>query len=113
MRTRIRHFYEYGMYAFLSFLEEKEMVVPLESLTAPMFLDYVKHSKPERQRESFAKSGKSAATLTEMTCWWHCRVYTLRDIIESSRFLRGGGGRNRNVLNLLQTMMRHHCVTLL
>lgn len=45
-----RHFYEYGMYAFLSFLEEKEMVVPLENLTAPMFLDYVKHSKPERQR---------------------------------------------------------------
>lgn len=45
-----RHFYEYGMYAFLSFLEEKEMVVPLENLTATMFLDYVKHSKPERQR---------------------------------------------------------------
>ncbi len=45
-----RHFYEYGMYAFLSFLEEKEMVVPLEDLTASMLLDYVKNSKPERQR---------------------------------------------------------------
>ena len=46
-----RHFYEYGMYAFLSYLEKKEIVVPLESLTAAVFLDYVKNSKPDRQRE--------------------------------------------------------------
>lgn len=45
-----RHFYEYGMYAFLSFLEKREDVVQLEDLTASIFLDYVKHSKPERQR---------------------------------------------------------------
>ena len=45
-----RHFYEYGMYAFLSFLEGKEDVVPLEDLTAAIFLDYIKNSKPERQR---------------------------------------------------------------
>ena len=32
-----RHFYEYGMYAFLSFLEGKEDVVPLEDLTAASF----------------------------------------------------------------------------
>ena len=46
-----RHYYEYGMYSFLSFLEEKEDVVPLENLTAAIFLDYIKNSKPERQRE--------------------------------------------------------------
>ena len=45
-----RHFYEYGMYAFLSFLEKREAVVQLEDLTASIFLDYIKHSKPERQR---------------------------------------------------------------
>ena len=45
-----RHFYEYGMYAFLSFLEGKDGVVPLEDLTAAIFLDYIKNSKPERQR---------------------------------------------------------------
>ena len=45
-----RHFYEYGMYAFLSFLEGKEDVVPLEDLTAAIFFDYIKNSKPERQR---------------------------------------------------------------
>lgn len=45
-----RHFYEYGMYAFLSFLEGKEDVVPLEDLTVSTFLDYIKNSKPERQR---------------------------------------------------------------
>ena len=45
-----RHFYEYGMYAFLSFLEEKEKVIPLGDLTAAIVLDYLKHSKPERQR---------------------------------------------------------------
>lgn len=45
-----RHFYEYGMYAFLSFLEEREVVVPLDDLTPSIVLDYVKHSKPERQR---------------------------------------------------------------
>ena len=45
-----RHFYEYGMYAFLSFLEKRKDVVQLEDLTAAIFLDYVKHSKPERQR---------------------------------------------------------------
>ena len=46
-----RHFYEYGMYAFLSYLEKKEMVVPLESLTASVLLNYVKNSKPDHQRE--------------------------------------------------------------
>lgn len=45
-----RHFYEYGMYSFLSFLEGKEDIVPLEDLTVSVLLDYVKHSKPERQR---------------------------------------------------------------
>ena len=45
-----RHFYEYGMYAFLSFLEKRKDVVQLEDLTAAIFLDYVKHSKSERQR---------------------------------------------------------------
>lgn len=45
-----RYFYEYGMYSFLSFLEGKEDIVPLEDLTVSVLLDYVKHSKPERQR---------------------------------------------------------------
>ncbi len=45
-----RHFYEYGMYAFLSFLEEKTEVVLLDDLTTSIVLDYLKHSKPERQR---------------------------------------------------------------
>ena len=45
-----RRFYEYGMYAFLSFLEGKEDGLPLEDLTAAIFLDYIKNSKPERQR---------------------------------------------------------------
>ena len=45
-----RHFYEYGMYAFLSFIEKKRDVVQLEDLTASIFIDYIKHSKPERQR---------------------------------------------------------------
>ena len=45
-----RHFYEYGMYAFLSFIEKKKDVVQLEDLTASIFIDYIKHSKPERQR---------------------------------------------------------------
>jgi len=45
-----RHFYEYGMYAFLSFLEKRENVVQLEDITASIFIDYIKHSKPERQR---------------------------------------------------------------
>lgn len=42
---------DYGMYSFLSFLEEKEDVVPLENLTTAIFLDYIKNSKPVRQRE--------------------------------------------------------------
>ena len=45
-----RHFYEYGMYSFLSFLEEKADVVLLDDLTTSIVLDYLKHSKPERQR---------------------------------------------------------------
>ncbi len=45
-----RHFYEYGMYSFLSFLEKREDVVQLEDLTVSVFLDYIKNSKPERQR---------------------------------------------------------------
>ena len=45
-----RHFYEYGMYTFLSFLEKRKDVVQLEDLTASICLDYVKCSKPERQR---------------------------------------------------------------
>ena len=45
-----RHFYEYGMYAFLSFLEKREDIVQLEDLTRSIFIDYIKHSKPERQR---------------------------------------------------------------
>ena len=45
-----RHFYEYGMYAFLSFIDKKRDVVQLEDLTASIFIDYIKHSKPERQR---------------------------------------------------------------
>ena len=45
-----RHFYEYGMYSFLSFLERGYDVCPLESLTTSIILDYVKCSKPERQR---------------------------------------------------------------
>ena len=45
-----RHFYEYGMYSFLSFLEKMEDAFSLEALIASVVLDYVKHSKPERQR---------------------------------------------------------------
>lgn len=45
-----RHFYEYGMYSFLSFLEERKDIFSVEALTASVVLDYVKHSKSERQR---------------------------------------------------------------
>ena len=45
-----QHFYEYGMYSFLSFLEKRKDVVPLKDLSASVFLDYIKQSKPERQR---------------------------------------------------------------
>lgn len=45
-----RHFYEYGMYSFLSFLEKRKNVVPIEDLTTSIFLDYLKQSKTERQR---------------------------------------------------------------
>lgn len=45
-----RYFYEYGMYAFLSFLGKREDVVALDDLTTSIILDYVKHSKPEQQR---------------------------------------------------------------
>ena len=38
------------MYTFLSFLEKRKDVVQLEYLTASICLDYVKCSKPERQR---------------------------------------------------------------
>ena len=51
VNVNTRHYYEYGMFSFLSFLEEKEDVVPLENLTAAIFLDYIKNSKPERHRE--------------------------------------------------------------
>lgn len=46
-----RHFYEYGMYPFLSFLEQGRDACSLESLTTSILLDYIKCSKPERQRE--------------------------------------------------------------
>lgn len=46
-----RNFYEYGMYSFLSFLERRKDVISLDNLTTFIVLDYVKYSKPERQRE--------------------------------------------------------------
>ena len=46
-----RHYFEYGMYSFLSFLEERGDVCSINALTASVVLDYIKHSKPERQRE--------------------------------------------------------------
>ena len=48
VNVNTRHYYEYGMFSFLSFLEEKEDVVPLENLTAAIFLDYIKNSKHEK-----------------------------------------------------------------
>lgn len=46
-----QHFYEYGMYSFLSYLENGGDTCSLESLTTSIVLDYIKSSKPERQRE--------------------------------------------------------------
>ena len=46
-----RHYFECGMYSFLSFLEERGDVCSINALTASVVLDYIKHSKPERQRE--------------------------------------------------------------
>lgn len=53
-----RHFYEYGMYAFLVFLEEREDILPLEDLTTAIALDYLKHLKPERQRGALCEFRK-------------------------------------------------------
>ena len=46
-----QHYYEYGMYSFLSYRGNEGVTCSLESLTASIVLDYIKSSKPERQRQ--------------------------------------------------------------
>ena len=46
-----QHFYDYGMYSFLTFLENNYSALHMEDLTAPVVLDYIKNTKPARLRE--------------------------------------------------------------
>ncbi len=46
------HFYEYGMYAFLSYLEENQNGISLEELTPAIIIGYLKQAKLERRRET-------------------------------------------------------------
>ncbi len=46
-----QHFYDYGMYSFLVFLENNYSTLHMEDLTAPIVLDYIKNTKPARLRE--------------------------------------------------------------
>jgi integrase len=45
-----RHFYEYGMYSFLHYLENKGTFLQLEELTPVILIEYLTQSKPSRQR---------------------------------------------------------------
>lgn len=53
-----RRFYEYGMYAFLSYLEERAIVLPIENLSTALVFDYLKNLKPERQRGALCELRK-------------------------------------------------------
>ena len=46
-----QHFYDYGMYSFLVFLENNYSTLHMEELTAPIILEYIKDTKLTRQRE--------------------------------------------------------------
>jgi integrase len=46
-----QHFYDYGMYSFLTFLESNYNALRMEDITAPIVLAYLKNTKPTRQRE--------------------------------------------------------------
>lgn len=46
-----RHYYEYGMYSFLSYLEERGDIQTIEGLTSSIIIGYIKQAKANRQRE--------------------------------------------------------------
>lgn len=46
-----QHFYDYGMYSFLKFLENNYSALRMEDLTASVVLDYIKNTNPARLRE--------------------------------------------------------------
>ena len=46
-----RHFYEYGMYSLLHYLENNGIFLQLEELTPAILIEYLTQSKPSRQRE--------------------------------------------------------------
>jgi len=45
-----RHFYEYGMYSILHYLESHGIFLQLEELTSVVLIEYLTQSKPSRQR---------------------------------------------------------------
>lgn len=46
-----RHFYEYGMYSILHYLECNGIFLKLEELTPAILIEYLTQAKPSRQRE--------------------------------------------------------------
>lgn len=53
-----RYFYEYGMYTFLTYLEERGDKLRLDGLTASVFINYLKQTKTTRQREALCEARK-------------------------------------------------------
>lgn len=53
-----KHFYEYGMYAFLAYLEERGDKLHLGDLTPSVFIDYLKQTKTNRQRGALCEVRK-------------------------------------------------------
>ena len=66
-----QHFYDYGMYSFLKFLENNYSALHMEDLTAPVILDYIKSTKPTRLREVLCEIRKI------------CRYLNRNDLLQS------------------------------
>lgn len=50
-----RHFYEYGMYAFLDYLEKRGDNLEICNITSAVAINYLKQTKPTRQREALCE----------------------------------------------------------
>lgn len=50
-----RHYYDYGMYSFLSFLESRAQKISIEEIKASDMFDYLKSLKKTRQREALCE----------------------------------------------------------
>lgn len=53
-----RHFYEYGMFSLLHYLEGKNQKIQIENLSATILIDYLTHLKQSRQREALCELRK-------------------------------------------------------